>query len=71
MTTQAEDHIVKQLEDRYHTLACSQQSDGSLHITADRIGTGKVAWRRVVKVTAGGRIVHDTGEFEYDDYHDH
>lgn len=70
MTSDAQDRIVKQVGDRYMMTRCDQEADGSLKITATRTGVGHVAYRRVVVVDVGGKIVTDTGEQEHDNYSD-
>lgn len=70
MTTDPQDRIVKQLGDRYVMTRCDQLPDGSLKITASRLGSGRIAYRRTVLVAPGGTILTDTGEQEHDDYSD-
>lgn len=69
VTTDAQDRIVKQLEDRYHKMSCEPQEDGSLKITAERWGIGSVVWRRTVMVDPNGVITSDE-EIDIDCYED-
>lgn len=69
MTTDAQDRIIKQLEDRYHKMACEQLEDGSLKITAERFGIGAAVWKRTVVVDSNGVILSDQ-EFDIDSYED-
>lgn len=69
VTSDAQDRIIKQLEDRYHSMTCSPQPDGSLEIKAKRWGIGNVVWQRTVVVTQEGQIAKDE-EIDIDDYSD-
>lgn len=68
-TTDAQDRILKQLEDRYHKMKCEPRSDGSLKITAERWGIGSTVWKRTVVVDPVGNITHDE-EIAIDSYED-
>lgn len=68
-TTDAQDRIVKQLEDRYHKMTCTPLPDGSLEIKAERWGIGSTLWLRTVVVSQTGSITSDQ-EFDIDNYED-
>lgn len=68
-STDAQDRIIKQLEDRYHGMKCSPQPDGSLEIKARRFGVGHTVWMRTVVVDANGVILSDE-EIDIDNYED-
>lgn len=68
-TTDAQDRIVKQMEDRYHSMKCEPQPDGSLKISAERWGIGSTLWLRTVIVTQQGVITKDS-EIDIDNYED-
>lgn len=61
-STDAQDRIIKQLEDRYERMECCPQPDGSLKITAYRMTVGATEWVRVVTVAPNGHITHDEPE---------
>jgi hypothetical protein len=64
MTSDGQDRIVKQLEDRYTAMECTQHPDGSLTITAKRTALGGVSMRRIVVVGQAGDVIQDSGEYE-------
>lgn len=70
MTSDAQDRIVKQLEDRYPMMDCTPLDDGSLKIHCRRTGIGSVLWERNLVVGADGKIIRDSEEQDTDSFED-
>lgn len=68
MSTDDQDRIVKQLENRYDRMHCEPQPDEGLKITAHVTTVGAVTWERIVVVSTDGEIVSDSGEYEHTAY---
>jgi hypothetical protein len=68
VSSDAQDRVVKQLEDRYDRMACEPQDDGSLKVTARHFGVGLTVWERVLRIARDGTILSDTDDYDIDNY---